>query len=218
MSEVQCKDSGLMGINPDFIEKENLGLDGAEKQTLLKIARDSIEASVSGKKYHPSVPKNSKLLKPSGAFVTLREKGELRGCIGYIEARVPLFETVAQTASKAAMCDPRFEAVGKDELRDIEVEISVLSPLRKIISTDEIILGKHGLLIERGYYHGLLLPQVATENNWNKEQFLEYTCMKAGIGTDCYKQSGTNIYIFEAEVFGEGEPERRASEDLVERT
>jgi len=218
MSEVQCKDSGLMGINSDFIEKEELGLDGAEKRTLLKIARDSIEASVSGKKYHFAVPGDSKLLKPSGAFVTLREKGELRGCIGYIEARLPLYETVAQTASKAAMCDPRFEAVGKDELKDIELEISVLSPLRKIYSTDEIIVGKHGLLIEREYYHGLLLPQVATENNWDKEQFLEYTCMKAGMGTDCYKQPGTNIYVFTAEVFGEGEPEQKPSEDIVERT
>jgi len=216
MSKVRCENSGHMGLDSEFAEEKKLGLSEAERSALLRIARDAMEAAVCNKKYQPAVPKYSKLEKPCGAFVTLREKEELRGCIGYIEAHLPLFETVAQTAMKAAMCDPRFESVTQDELKNIDVEISVLSPLRKIKSTDEIVVGKHGLLIEKGYYHGLLLPQVATENNWDKEKFLEYTCMKAGLDTGCYKKAGVTIYVFTAEVFGENKSQKNAEDDIVE--
>jgi AmmeMemoRadiSam system protein A len=189
---------------------------GEERLALLKIAREAIEAATNGRKYRPDTPKYPKLSRNAGAFVTLRKNGELRGCIGYIEARLPIFETVAQTGAKAAMCDPRFESVAENELKDIQLEISVLSPLRKIKSVEEIVVGKHGLLIEKGYYHGLLLPQVATENNWDRETFLEYTCMKAGLETSCYKQPGVDIYLFTAEVFGESELGRKSEENIAE--
>ena len=180
MFAVWVKNSGPMELDFDFTEEEKLAL--------LKIARESIEAATIGRNYRPDVPKNPKLLQNAGAFVTLKKNGELRGCIGYIEASLPVFETVAQTGAKAAMCDPRFEKVAENEVRDIEVEISVLSPLRKIKGVDEIVIGKHGILLEKGFYRGLLLPQVATENNWDREKFLEYTCLKAGLETSCYQQ------------------------------
>lgn len=176
-----------------------------EKLELLKIARETLNAAVVDKKYSPDKPKNPKLLKNAGAFVTLKKNGELRGCIGYIEPRFPIYETVAETAAKSAMSDPRFESVTEDELKNIVVEISVLSPLERIKDIEEVVVGKHGLIIEKGFYKGLLLPQVATENNWDRDEFLSYTCIKAGLEKDCYKQPGVHIYVFTAEVFGEKE-------------
>jgi AmmeMemoRadiSam system protein A len=192
------------------------GFDEEEKSVLLKIARKAVEAAVDGKSYYPDPPRQSKLLRNAGAFVTLRKKGELRGCIGYIEPRLPLYETVAQTGAKAAISDPRFESVTKDELNDIEIEISVLSPLKRIQNVDEIVVGKHGVMIERGYYRGLLLPQVATENNWDRNTFLEFTCMKAGLAGDCYKKGDVSIYIFTAEVFSESEQRTKSEENIIE--
>ncbi|MGO9482292.1 MAG: AmmeMemoRadiSam system protein A [Candidatus Kryptoniota bacterium] len=185
-----------------------------EKLALLKIAREAAEAAASGRSYRPGVPKDPKLLNKAGAFVTLRKGGELRGCIGYIEAHLPVFETVAQTGAKAAVHDPRFKSLEENELKDIEVEVSVLSPLRKIECVEEVVVGKHGLLVEKGYYHGLLLPQVAAENNWDREAFLEYTCVKAGLDKDCYKLADVNIYVFTAEVFSESE-HKKSERDIV---
>lgn len=179
------------------------GLTVEEKTVLLRIARESVLAAVSGKSYSPGISKYDGLNRKAGAFVTLHERGELRGCIGYVEARLPISETVAQTAAKAAISDPRFNAVTPSETEDIELEISVLSPLKRVINTEEIIVGKHGVVIERGFYRGLLLPQVATENGWNREEFLRYTCMKAGLGEDCYNDAETQVYIFTADVFSE---------------
>ncbi len=175
------------------------------KCELLRIARESVAAAISGKHYTATTSICDLLNQKAGAFVTLHEKGELRGCIGYIEARLPVYETVAEVAAKAAMSDPRFASVTKSELDDIEFEISVLSPLKKISDIQEIIVGKHGIMMEHGYYRGLLLPQVAVENGWDKNEFLRYTCMKAGMDGDCYKEAGTDIYIFTADVFSERE-------------
>lgn len=147
--------------------------------------------------------KNPSLIEKCGAFVTLHSNGELRGCIGYIEGIIPLFETVQEVAVKAALEDPRFEPVTVDELDNIDLEISVLSPLKKIKDVNKIEVGKHGLVIKRGYSRGLLLPQVAVEYNWDREAFLSHTCRKAGIGADQWKDQATEIYIFSAEIFSE---------------
>ena len=193
-------------------------LSSGEKLELLRIARKGVEAAARHQKYLPESPVSPQLCRKAGAFVTLHIHGELRGCIGYIEAALPMYETVAQTAGKSAVADPRFEPVSEQEVREIEIEISVLSPLVRINRTEEVIVGKHGVLIERGYNRGLLLPQVATENNWDLKEFLEYTCMKAGIDKELYKDAGTRIYVFTADVFGESEFGKISEENLAERT
>ena len=190
----------------------------AEKLELLKIARQAVVAVVTNQAYVPEKPENHELLKKAGAFVTLHEKGELRGCIGYIEAILPVYATVAETAAKAAVSDPRFEPVSEGELKNIEVEVSVLSSLVKVKNIEEVVVGKHGVLIENGFYRGLLLPQVATENNWDKEEFLRYTCMKAGLERDCYKNPHTRVYVFTADVFSEKELGEISEENIAERT
>ncbi|MCL5267196.1 MAG: AmmeMemoRadiSam system protein A [Bacteroidetes bacterium] len=189
-----------------------------EKRELLSIARQAATRAVSRQGYVPVEPSSRELKRKAAGFVTLRENGELRGCIGYVEARLPLYQTIAETAAKAAVGDPRFEPVSETELKNIEVEISVLSPLHEIKSTDEIIIGKHGVLVEKDFYRGLLLPQVATENNWDKEQFLSYTCTKAGLDRDCYKNPRVRIYVFTADVFSEEEFGAAREESIVERT
>ncbi len=181
------------------------GLSADDKRELLRIARESVVAIVSGRKYSASHSGSQALNEKAGAFVTLHEKGELRGCIGFIDARLPVCEAVAETAAKAAASDPRFDAVTPSELEQIELEISVLSPLKRVTDLEEIIIGKHGVMVERGFYRGLLLPQVATENGWSRDEFLKYSCMKAGLDGGCYKDAGTRISIFSAEVFSEKE-------------
>ena len=138
-----------------------------------------------------------------GAFVTIHNQGNLRGCIGNIVAETPLWKTVRNMAVEASVRDPRFPPVSADELDSIDIEISALSPLWKIGDLNEIEVGKHGILIKKGFNQGLLLPQVATEYNFNRSQFLEHTCMKAGLAGDCYKSKDCEIYIFSATVFGE---------------
>ena len=173
-----------------------------EKKTALIIARKTIEACVKGEKV-PTVNSPLPVFKEKrGAFVTIHKKGMLRGCIGYVEALKPLGETIAEMAIAASTQDPRFPQVNEKELKEIDIEISVLTPLRKIINTDEIEVGKHGILIKKGFHSGLLLPQVAREYGWNRETFLEHTCTKAGLPKNAWKED-VNIYVFSAQVFGE---------------
>ena len=146
------------------------------------------------------LPEESPLRQPGGAFVTLTERGALRGCLGYITAESPLVEMVATLAARAATEDPRFTSVTEEELPDLHVEVSILSPLEEVSSIDEIEVGKHGLFIHAGMYRGLLLPQVAREHRWNREEFLEQTCMKAGLPPDHWKHAETRIFIFTAEI------------------
>ncbi len=188
-----------------------------EKLELLFIARRAIKESIKGKPYYPAASFGDNLMKPAGAFVTLKKNGELRGCIGLIEAKFPLFEVVAEMAEKAAMSDPRFESVSEEEIDKLEIEISVLSPLKKVVNVEEIEVGRHGLVIEKGYYRGLLLPQVATENGWNREEFLQYTCIKAGLDKDTYKSPDAHLFQFSADVFGEYELGIPTRETLAER-
>ena len=173
-----------------------------QKQRLLEIARDSIEGYLKTGKLLNFSESDPELAKNSGAFVTLNEHGQLRGCIGYVQAMKPLYQAVAEVAVEAAVNDPRFKPIGLEELNKIDIEISVMSPLEKIEDVNKIEIGKHGIIIKKGVYSGLLLPQVATEYGWDREQFLGQTCNKAGLSADEW-QKDAEIYIFSAEVFGE---------------
>ena len=181
----------------------DLGLTKEERTELRAIARKAIEAGLtSGASISRGAKTAStKLKEPRGAFVTLYRKGELRGCIGQIVPRMPLAEAVAAMAQEAAFRDPRFAPVRFDELDDLKIEISVLTPLRKIDSADEIEVGKHGIVIVRNGSMGLLLPQVATEYNWDRNEFLEHCCLKAGLPRNTWQDKQTEIYIFSADVF-----------------
>ena len=191
----------------DQAEKKNAGTDFGlteqDRAELRKIARKAIETRLtSGASVSRDVETASpKLQEPRGAFVTLYRQGELRGCIGQIVRRMPLAEAVAAMAQEAAFRDPRFTPVRSEELDDLKIEISVLTPLKKIDSTDEIEIGKHGIVIVRDGSIGLLLPQVATEYNWDRNEFLEHCCLKAGLPGYTWKDKETEIYIFSADVF-----------------
>jgi hypothetical protein len=175
-------------------------LTAEEKGELLKLARQAINEFIRQNRVVNYETQNMNLLSPKGAFVTLNKNGQLRGCIGYIEPVYPLYQTVIQTAIFAACRDPRFPPVSTEELDALEIEISVLTPLKKIDSPKVVEVGKHGLVISQGDKKGILLPQVAVENHWSRETFLNEACLKAGLPIDAWK-SGADIYIFEAIVF-----------------
>ena len=183
-------------------------LSSAEQQTLLKLARDTLQALLQQKgKAGADLARyelTPRLREKAGVFVTLKKHGQLRGCIGYIEGIKPIYQTVIDNAKNAAFNDPRFPKVRADELKDITIEISVMTPLRRIKSVDEIVVGKHGLTIEKGYHHGLLLPQVPGEWGWDRDTFLVHICRKAGLPDDAWKE-GATLKVFSAQVFGEKE-------------
>ncbi|MEW6686240.1 MAG: AmmeMemoRadiSam system protein B [Candidatus Edwardsbacteria bacterium] len=175
-----------------------------EKKELLRIARTSIETAVRGKPIPKFQATTSILSEKRGVFVTLHEHGELRGCIGYIEGIKPLYEAVSEMAVAAATQDFRFSPVKGEELSKIDLEISVLTPLKKIEDIDEIVLGRDGVVVRRSGRSGVFLPQVATETGWDKEEFLSHLCYdKAGLPPDAWKDSKTEIFVFSAEVFSE---------------
>lgn len=178
-------------------------LSESDKKYLLSVARKSIINAVSGKPREIIENPPTALHKPSGAFVTLHKKGELRGCIGYIEAIGSLLETVQDAAEKAALADYRFNPVAPEEVSEIEIEISVLTPIKKISKIEEIEVGKHGIIIQHGYNRGLLLPQVAVEHGWDRETFLDQTARKAGLPSGAWKDTETKIFTFTAEIFSE---------------
>lgn len=174
----------------------------AERRELLSVAREAILAALECRAYDPPATAPA-LSARAGAFVTLRTFGELRGCIGHVEARKPLCEVVAQCAVSAATRDPRFPPLSLRELDTrTEIEISVLTPLQQVTSIEEIEVGRDGLFITQGLSSGLLLPQVATEWGWDRETFLAQTCRKAGLAPDAWKR-GAEIYCFQAEIFSE---------------
>jgi AmmeMemoRadiSam system protein B/AmmeMemoRadiSam system protein A len=175
-----------------------------EQKHLMDIAKNSVISAVeTGKLYDCSSGGYASLEKDRGAFVTLNERGQLRGCIGYVSAVQPLYETIRGAAISAALKDPRFPPVKKEELEKITFEISVLSPFHRVYDTNRIEVGKHGLMIRKGKYEGLLLPQVASDNDWDRLTFLQQTCRKAGLPLDAWKDEGTDIFVFSAFVFGE---------------
>jgi len=176
-------------------------LTDVDRRTLFDIVKTAIKCKLTGKDI-PEFHIDSEVLKEKkGAFVTLKKHGNLRGCIGYIEARKPLYKTVADMAIAAAFNDPRFPPLRSDELTHVTLEISILSPLKEIKDINEIEVGIHGLYITKGYNSGLLLPQVATQYKWDSLTFLEETCYKAGLRPDAWKDKDTKIYIFSADVF-----------------
>ena len=192
--------SSIAVYNP---EGEHM-LNNQQRKKLIEIARNSISTYLqTGKKMELS--ETDPILKQEmGAFVTLNEHGQLRGCIGNLSASGPLYLTVRDMAVEAAIDDPRFSALALSELKDVEIEISVLSPLKRVDSADKVELGKHGVLVRKGYHSGVFLPQVATETGWSKEEFLNTLCtQKAGLSPDAWKDKDTELYIFEAEVFSE---------------
>jgi uncharacterized protein len=176
-------------------------LTAEDQQRLVKLARQALEAHVRGQAA-PAREGGGVLDEPLGAFVSIHNEDELRGCLGRLDVNAPLAETVADLAAVVSDSDPRFQPVSPAELPSLDVEISVLTPEREIASIDEIEVGRHGLIIERGYRRGLLLPQVATEHGWDVETFLVQTCLKAGLPEDAWR-SGAHIWIFEAQVFSE---------------
>lgn len=175
-----------------------------EKEDLLALARQSTEYAVRTHKiFAPSALAGQTLNQEHGAFVTLTEGGELRGCVGYTSPVKPLYLTVRDTATLAALRDARFRPVSAAELPMLAYEISVLSPLRHVSSIDEIEVGRDGLLVRNGDHDGLLLPQVAVDQKWDRQTFLQQTCVKAGLPPDCWKDEKTDIFRFTAVVFGD---------------
>ena len=176
-------------------------LNKADQEELIRLARQALEESVRHHRLSKIQKPQGRLGDQGGAFVTLHKAGRLRGCIGYIEAARPLYQTVRECALAAALHDPRFSPVTPDELDSLRLEISVLSPLTEI-RPEQVAVGRHGLLIARGSQRGLLLPQVAVEWNWDRERFLAETCLKAGLPQDAWKQDAT-LQAFTAQVFSE---------------
>lgn len=179
-----------------------------EKNILLTAARQSIGSLFDGKEPEkPDYIKYPLLKEKLGAFVTLTIDKKLRGCIGYIIGREPLFDTICSAAIHAAVNDPRFSALKKSEFEKIKIEISILSEFTPIKSYDEIIIGTHGLYLDEGG-GGLLLPQVATEHKLNRDDFLSALCNKAGFYSDFWKERMLKIKVFTAEIFSEEETEK----------
>ncbi|WP_305046223.1 AmmeMemoRadiSam system protein A [Geoalkalibacter sp.] len=174
-----------------------------EKTILLEAARRAITDYVRQGSFEP-VPREEKSLnRRNGCFVTIKKNGQLRGCIGNFQSERPLFKEVAEMAVASATKDPRFYPMKEEDLTDFSLEISVLSPLKKIDAIEEIEIGKHGIYLEKGYYRGVLLPQVATEHGWDRLTFLKQTCIKAGLPTNAWQDDDAEIYIFSAQVFSE---------------
>lgn len=207
--------SRVVGYSADVFVKAPTGkavetpfsLSDRDKNELLALARKSVEQAVEQRKqYEPGATASEALNQDRGAFVTLNEAGELRGCIGYTSATKPLYLTVRDTATLAAVRDPRFPPVSASELPRLEYQISVLSPLRRVMDVQQIKVGQDGLLMKNGNREGLLLPQVPVEQNWNRQKFLEETCRKAGMSSTCWQDADTDIFRFTAVVFGEHKP------------
>jgi AmmeMemoRadiSam system protein A len=174
------------------------------RRALLELVRETIAAQLHGTSLPAPPLDDSVLLEPRGAFVTLKIEGALRGCIGRVVGNLPLWLTVRENAIAAAFHDPRFPALTTGELELIAIEISALTPLR-VVSADEIIVGRDGLILERGAARGLLLPQVAVEYGWDRETFLDHTCRKAGLDPGSWRHRDTVISTFSAAVFGDDE-------------
>ena len=207
--------SSVVGYSADVFVKADGGkavetpfsLSEPEKSELLALARKSVEYVVQEKyAYEPPSNASATLNQEHGAFTTLKKSGVLRGCIGYTSAEKPLYITVRDTATLAAMRDPRFSPVTASELPSLQYEISVMSPLRRVTDIQQIKVGQHGLLMKNGDSEGILLPQVPVEQGWDRNTFLEQTCAKAGMRSGCWRDEDTDIFSFTAVVFGEHKP------------
>ena len=213
---VKTKGVWTVGYSSCAIDAENSGnqngkkgeqmLSEGQRKRLLEIARSSIANYLKTGNKLEVKETDPVLLQNMGAFVTLHTHGNLRGCIGNMVGSEPLYLTVRDMAVEAAVGDPRFAPVDESELKDIEIEISVLSPLKRVNSADDIQMGIHGVLVKRGLRSGVFLPQVATDTGWSKEEFLSQLCAhKAGLPPDSWKDKGTELYVFTAEVFSQNQ-------------
>jgi AmmeMemoRadiSam system protein A len=170
---------------------------------LLQIARATISARLHGKTLPASPPEDPALLERRGAFVTLKKDGRLRGCIGHIEGVSQLWLAVRENAESAAFRDPRFPELDIDELAEIRIEISALTPL-SVSDPEDVVVGRDGVVVERGARRAVLLPQVAVEQGWDAATLLDAACRKAGLEAGCWREKTTTVQTFSAEVFGEG--------------
>jgi AmmeMemoRadiSam system protein A len=178
-------------------------LSDTEREELLRIARRAATTWLREGQVPEETPASDRLKAPGAAFVTLTREGRLRGCIGYTEARAPLYKIVQECAVASATEDPRFRAVSPDEIEGLRIEISVLTPLHPV-RPEAVEVGVHGLMVKRGGRRGLLLPQVPAEHGWDRAKFLSQVCLKAGLPGDAWR-TGAELYSFTAEVFGERE-------------
>jgi AmmeMemoRadiSam system protein A len=180
-------------------------MNDTQRQTLLAIARDTVEAVVTGKPVPEPESDDPELNANCGCFVTLKNRGQLRGCIGQFTSERPLIELVVDMAKASATSDPRFlgNPIRARELDELDIEISVLSPLQRTDDPMSLRLGVDGIYIKKGRASGCFLPQVAEETGWSKKEFLSYCCAhKAGLPSDAWKEPETEVYLFTAEVFG----------------
>lgn len=181
-------------------------MDTQAQRVLLDVARQAVAAAATGAEPPRSAdaPDLPELGEPRGAFVTLhRPDGELRGCIGTIQAKEPLLDVVVDMARAAAVRDPRFPPVRPEEVDELELEVSVLFPLEPVEGPTEVGIGTHGMVIEGHGRRGLLLPQVASERGWDSETFAVHTCLKAGLPRDAWQDPDVQMYRFRSEVYGE---------------
>lgn len=192
------------GYSPRWRGSLETRLSEEERRLLLRHARLSLSHAVRKEPLPDLAQPPKRLMEAGAAFVTLKRGNELRGCVGVLSATKPLVDTVGEMAVSAALNDPRFPPVAASELDDLTIEISVLSSPRPI-RPEQIEVGVHGLVLVRGLNRGVLLPQVATENAWDRETFLAHTCLKAGLPEDAWRDPQTSILAFTAEVFGEKE-------------
>jgi hypothetical protein len=208
--EVNEKDTNPKKDNPstDAEEPDPPILSEAEQNTLLKLSRDMLTGIAKDRSYRPDLSKydlTQNLKEKSRLFVTLTKKGELRGCIGHVEAINPIYEAVLENTFSAAFRDPRFPPVQASEVPDISIEISINTPQRLISDVNKIEIGKHGLIIEKGWNRGLLLPQVPVQWGWDRDEFLKGICRKAGLPNGAWKDPDTKHYIYSSQVFHETE-------------
>jgi len=191
----------VMSRSADRQPSPEFSLNDSERRELLQGARRSVEAAVKHTEYLPATPNDRALLQERGVFVTVTKKGELRGCIGYVMPLKPLYQAVAEVAQAAALEDPRFPPVTAKELDQLEYEISVLSSFRRLLDVKQIEIGRHGLLMRRGSKEGVLLPQVAVQQHWDRHIFLEQAALKADLPAQAWRDDDTDIFTFSALVF-----------------
>ncbi len=173
-----------------------------QRTQLLQMARASIAAGLTDEPLPVYAGNDAELQTERGAFVTIKLAGHLRGCIGQVESSTSLWETVVRMARSSAFSDPRFVPMSDSEFQECSIEISAMTPPLPI-TPDDVLVGQHGLIVERGGQRGLLLPQVAVEQRWDRETFLSSTCLKAGLSEDAWREPKTTIFAFTADVFSE---------------
>jgi uncharacterized protein len=179
----------------------NTQLSADDQRRVLSEARRAVAETLAGRQVAPPAVEGV-FARRAGVFVSFHNRGDLRGCIGYTDADRPLADLVGRFAIAAATGDPRFPAITAAELESCDIEVSVLGPIEPVADPADIVVGRHGLVVEQRWHRGLLLPQVAVEHGWDRDTFISYTCVKAGLPRDAWKK-GARIFRFEASVFGE---------------